>query len=481
VNRLKKILVVYENEKFKNQIEYASQILFSSYRVEYCIIPYSNFNSIHCKYDIIIYYGNNLECDFANIIVMEGQLFGESYLHKASLINDVEFYEKLPVFFRSELCDGYMTDKQGKIIFNIDIFQTIFYFLTCYEEFVFAEYDDKGRFNIKNSSLYKFNLLSRPVVNENIYFFMNVLNEKLNFNIEKRDLWNGKEFSVMVSHDVDVVRKHLSFKREIRLLLSMILIDKKPKEVFARIKGFIDINLRKVTKDPFDTFEYIINLENEKNFKSSFYFMADAKTYDLKSSRVQEITKDIINRGSEIGFHPGLNTSSNKENFRKQLDMLEDNINNGIISGVRQHYLSFNASKTWVIQENCQLKYDTTVCFPEQAGFKVGYCLPYNAYDLVSNISLNLIEIPLILMEGSLFDYMGLNYEESVKYIKELIGQVKKHNGVFVTLWHNSALTKEYNKYSKDVFTWLYSSIEKENCIVQSGINLYKMFLEQMT
>lgn len=480
MNRLKKILVVYENEKFKNQIEYASQILFSSHRVEYSAVPYSNFNSIHCKYDIIIYYGNNLECDFANIIVMEGQLFGESYLHKASLLNNVEFYEELPVFFRSKLCDAYMMDKQGKIIFNIDIFQTIFYFLTCYEEFVFDEYDDKGRFNIKSSILFKFNLLSRPVVNENICFFINVLNEKLNFNIEKKDLWNGKEFSVMISHDVDVIRKHLSPKREIRLLLSMILIDKKPKEVFKRMKDFIDINIRKVKKDPFDTFKYILKLENEKNFKSSFYFMADAKTYDLKSSRIQELFKDIIDKGSEIGFHPGLNTASNKKNFKSQLDLLEDNINTMNVSGVRQHYLSFNASKTWVIQDDCELKYDTTVCFPEQAGFKVGYCLPYNTYDLTSNMALNLIEIPLILMEGSLFDYMDLNYGQSVKYIKELMGQVKKHNGVFVTLWHNSALTKEYNKYSRAVFTWLYSFVEKENCIVQSGINIYKMFLEKL-
>ena len=136
--RLKKILVVYENENFKNQIEYASQILFSCHRVECTVVPYLNFNYIHCKYDIIIYYGNTLECDFANIIVKEGQLFGENYLHKASLLCNVEFYEELPVFFRSDLNDGYIAEKEEKIILNIDIFQTIFYFLTCYEEYIFA-------------------------------------------------------------------------------------------------------------------------------------------------------------------------------------------------------------------------------------------------------------------------------------------------------------------------------------------------------
>jgi hypothetical protein len=40
-------------------------------------------------------------------------------------------------------------------------------------------------------------------------------------------------------------------------------------------------------------------------------------------------------------------------------------------------------------------------------------------------MSLNLIEIPLILMTGSLFDYMDLNYDKSVKCIEALMGQVE--------------------------------------------------------
>ncbi|MBZ9687626.1 polysaccharide deacetylase family protein [Clostridium estertheticum] len=475
---MKKILVVYENEKFKNQIEYAVQILFSNYCVDYSAIPYSKFDS-DCKCDLIIYYGANIECDFANIIVMQGPLFGKNYLQKDSLLNNVEFYEGLPVFFSNKFCDFYFKDKEGKTIINIDIFQIIFYFLTCYEEFVFDEYDNKGRFNIANSILHKFNLLSRPVVNENICFFINVLKEKFNLSLQRKDLWEGREYAVMLSHDVDIITKHLSFKREIRLLLSMILIDKKPRQVFKRISDFINIKILKVQKDPLDTFDDILDLESEKNFKSSFYFMADEKTYDLKSNRVKEIFKNILDSGCEIGFHPGHNTSNDKRNFKNQLATLKGNIAETDVFGVRQHYLSFHGSKTWVIQDGSGLKYDSTVCFPELAGFKVGYCLPYKTYDLTQNSSLDLIEIPLILMDGSLFDYMNLNYEQSEEYIKKLILQVQKYSGVFVILWHNSAITKEYNQYSKQVFSWLYTFVEKQNCIVQSGINIYKMFLGQ--
>ena len=80
-------------------------------------------------------------------------------------------------------------------------------------------------------------------------------------------------------------------------------------------------------------------------------------------------------------------------------------------------------------------------------------------------------------MDGCLFDYMNLNYDQSVDCIKSLTNEVKKYNGVFVILWHNSALTEEYNQYSRDVFMWLYSFIEKQNSIATSGINICNMFL----
>jgi len=43
-------------------------------------------------------------------------------------------------------------------------------------------------------------------------------------------------------------------------------------------------------------------------------------------------------------------------------------------------------------------------------------------------------------MDGSLFDYRNLTPEEGFQRIKNLIDTIKKYNGVFVLLWHNSSL-----------------------------------------
>ncbi len=43
-------------------------------------------------------------------------------------------------------------------------------------------------------------------------------------------------------------------------------------------------------------------------------------------------------------------------------------------------------------------------------------------------------------MDGSLFNYQNLTPEEGFQRIKNIINTVKKYQGVFVLLWHNSSL-----------------------------------------
>ena len=312
-----------------------------------------------------------------------------------------------------------------KLIVNIDIIQTSFFFLTCYEEYIIDEYDIYGRFNIKKSTLYKYNLINRPVVNESIQWFVDTLNSKYNFNIKKKNLWGEKNFQVLLSHDVDVVSKYLTFMREVRLQLSILLIDRKPIEVLKRIKGYIATKLCKIEKDPCDTFNMILDMEKDRGYNSSFYFMTDGKGYSPTNKKVKEILKQISHANNEIGFHPGLGTAEDESLFNKEFIIFKKEFNGADKVGVRQHYLSFNAQKTWSIQEKHGINYDTTLCFPEQAGFKGGYCLPYKPYDLKNNRIIDIWEIPLIVMDGSLMQYMKLDFKGSIEYIKELLKKLK--------------------------------------------------------
>jgi hypothetical protein len=473
---MKRIAFIYFNETFKSQIEYTVNTIFQDYEIDVSIINSKDFKCLKQDFDLVISYGGINDCHEAHLILLEGPLFSQEYLTVKSIPTKIEFLEGLPVFFKNKCKDYFVEYLTGKIIINVDIIQTSFFFLTCYEEYIIDEYDKYGRFNIEKSTLYNHNLLSRPVVNESIQWFVDLLNANYSLNIKKKNLWGEKNFQVLLSHDVDVVSKYLSFIREVRLQLSILLINRKPLEVLKRIRGYVATNICKIEQDPCDTFEMILSMEREKGYNSSFYFMADGKGYSPKNKKVKNIIKKVIHAENEIGFHPGLGTAQDESLFSKELTIFNKEFNGTDKIGIRQHYLSFNAQKTWPIQEKHGIRYDSTLCFPDQAGFKVGYCLPYKPYDLKKNKIIELWEIPLIVMDGSLMQYMKLDFEKSVEYIMQLVEKVEMHKGIFVLLWHNSAISKEYNIHSRDIFQWFYDYIKNCNCDVTSGENIISKY-----
>lgn len=77
--------------------------------------------------------------------------------------------------------------------------------------------------------------------------------------------------------------------------------------------------------------------------------------------------------------------------------------------------------------------------FADHEGFRCGICFPYKPFDIVQNRVLDIWELPLTVMDTSLFVYQSLTPEEGFQRIKALVDTIKKYNGVFVLLWHNSS------------------------------------------
>ena len=82
-------------------------------------------------------------------------------------------------------------------------------------------------------------------------------------------------------------------------------------------------------------------------------------------------------------------------------------------------------------------------------GFRCGICYEYSVFNILTRKKLKLKEKPLIVMEGSFTTYQSnIQPEEMEEKIKLLIEQVKKYNGEFVFLWHNSSFnTPLWKKY----------------------------------
>src|SRR5690606_22851748 len=80
-------------------------------------------------------------------------------------------------------------------------------------------------------------------------------------------------------------------------------------------------------RDPFDTFDYLMDLSEKKYIKSRFYFLPtvfgekDAR-YDIRDPEVTNLIQHIEDRGHVVGVHGSLSAFNNGEVFKHELERL---------------------------------------------------------------------------------------------------------------------------------------------------------------
>ncbi len=268
-----------------------------------------------------------------------------------------------------------------------------------------------------------------------------------------RDLvFKVRKFQLLLTHDVDNPIKYTSVKIYIKELAKDLLKRKSIKLAYQNTIQIIKIILG-LQKNPFDTFEYIMNLSDKAGLKSYFFFMGkgNSKYDNMYKSNDEFIKKLIINikeRGHYIGIHPSYNAYNNVTQYKREKEELERNLNTKISFG-REHFLRFEVPTTWQIWEDNNMDWDSTLSYADKEGFRCGVCYPYSVFNILTRKKLNLKERPLIAMERSFATYQpNIKPKDMEQKINQLIREVKKYNGEFTFLWHNSSFnTKEWEKY----------------------------------
>jgi hypothetical protein len=121
------------------------------------------------------------------------------------------------------------------------------------------------------------------------------------------------------------------------------------------------------------------------------------------------------------------------------------------------------------------IKYDVTLGYHDQIGFRSGICYPYKPYNELEKEYIDILEIPLIVMDCSLDNYLGLDLYESFKKVKEIIDEVKAVNGVFNIVWHNSYFIGQQLKLYEKILQYLSDS----NAWLTSGVEIYDWWNKQ--
>ncbi|MDD2338905.1 MAG: polysaccharide deacetylase family protein [Methanosarcina sp.] len=241
----------------------------------------------------------------------------------------------------------------------------------------------------------------------------------------------NKTFAVCLTHDVDDVYPPLSHS-----LLSSVHCLKNLD--FRDFTAQLLWKLRGKEYSPYLNLSKIMDLEAGYGAKSSFYFIATEADpirfrYDIED--IESHLKEVLDRGWEVGLHGGYYSYNNLEALKKEKKRLETVLGKAV-QGFRNHYLRFKTPDSWEILADAGFRYDSTFGYHDCAGFRNGMCHPFKPYNLNTGKEIDILEIPLIVMDVALFAE-SKSFGEAWERTKKLIDITASLNGVITLLWHN--------------------------------------------
>jgi len=401
------------------RIEYSFEFIFHTIlgvEVGYT----SNQNEfIHSRLPKINYSSSN----FSSGLFMKAHslLFEKSILKQE--ITEIE-YLNLRMFFPSS-SDSFLP---------FDPFACIFYLLTRYEEYLSETTDDHERFSDSENILVKLDLYHKPVVDQMAYLIAEKLSSQFpEFKIRPRS------FQFLTTIDIDNAwafrNKSLAVSLGSVLKAAIHGQFNELKQRFAVLLG--------LQNDPYNTYKYILETYNGLSDHLQFFFLIGNRgAYDKNISHRNEAFRQLITNISsfcEVGIHPSYASNHKPWLFEKEKERLEDIIRKPVTQS-RQHYLKLRFPNTYQNLYKSNITDDFTMGFASLAGFRAGTCTAFPFFDLSRNRNTELMIHPFQVMDVTLKNYLQLTPEVAWLLIEELMTEVKKVNGTFISLWHNESL-----------------------------------------
>ncbi|AKB34723.1 hypothetical protein MSSAC_0133 [Methanosarcina siciliae C2J] len=258
-----------------------------------------------------------------------------------------------------------------------------------------------------------------------------------------------KKFAVCLTHDIDMV-----YPDKLYPILGSLKALARRDLTEAMKTPFCRVNRK---WNPYWNFKEIMKLEAKYDAKSSFYFLVlnpEETDFNYNIRGLESELGFISDSGWEVGLHGGHESYNSLEDLKEKKSRLEEVLGKRII-GYRNHFLRFRVPNTWELLSKAGFKYDTTFGYPDCAGFRNGMCHPFKPFNLNTGQQIDIVEIPLVIMDRSLFrDYMRLDFKKAWKFTKNLIDTVEQYNGIITILWHNTYMQGENLKFYEEILNY---------------------------
>ena len=410
--------IIY-SEKPSNRLNYVSKFIFehvlkATVSVTNSISEFENSTSSK------INYSTNIFAD-AFQIIPHALLFETTVSDikpKTSLKNDlIYFYENENSSNNSKL--------------NYDIFSAVFYFISRYEEWQSFEPDAHGRFEAKESILFKNKMHLKPVVD---HWIIELKNELQKFYPQIK--FPENKFKIISTIDVDNL---YAYKAKGVLRTIGAIFKDLVKFDLSNLNNRLKVLFNKA-EDPFDIYSSNSDFCLKNNISLIYFFLFRSgtkydRTVDPNSNAYKDVFARIKNKGAHIGLHPSYFSSTDKEILQHEINHFSEKVGDRINLS-RQHYLKFNIKTTPQLLFENGIIADFTMGFASNIGFRAGTSFPFYYFDLANDKEADLLLVPFCAMDGAYFIYDKVSPESMTKSMLDLAAEVKKVNGLFVTVFH---------------------------------------------
>jgi len=433
-------LIIDNQVEFRPEARYVFETIFDIMGLNARFIE--NCQGIKEK-DAIIYYGKQPEKFSCKKIIIQDS---DWHVWMNNLPN-IKLIGGVPVISTDNIAVSELfseTECPDCFRMNFDLIAASFYLLTRREEVINRKRDAWGCFSEDLSISHKYQITDVPIVNIYAGIISQILerltasnNEHLEFTPRWKD---GKKFAVALTHDIDYGMKY-SFANGFTMLARKII---KRKGILKNALRVLSASsMKRDYPDPYWSFDDFMKVERQFNAKSTFFVVTQStnRRYDpvYKINRtLKSKLLNICNNGWEIGLHGSYESFEDPSMLKFQKNRLEEAVSRQVIS-IRQHYLRFSVENTFSAQEDSGFSFDSTLGYNEDIGFRAGVAAPFYPFDAKNKRKQKIMELPLAVMDGSLFEFRHYSVEAAFGQVKKLIDNVEKVGGLAVLLWHTQA------------------------------------------
>ncbi len=314
-----------------------------------------------------------------------------------------------------------------------DPFASIFYILSRYEEYLDFKPDSHERFTASVSILKKMGWLHQPIcdiLTEAILEWIGSFYNEVQVPKYQADL--------LVTFDID---NTYAFKYKSSV-----------QQLGGRVKDFVKGNQQRMDerrrvlaedeKDPFDTYDSIIEYANQGVNIHLFWLLGDLKKYDRNVPWSHPFHQRLIRNLSlqfPIGIHPSYFSNLVSQKVQEERGRLEHILDKPIYTS-RQHFLKIKFPFTYQNLAAIGMQTDYSMGFSDDVGFRLGTARKVKFFDLSNDLITDLYLQPFVYMDGTLNQHLGYSPDKSKKVVEELINQVIRYGGTFCCIWHNDTI-----------------------------------------